>query len=129
MSDYDPGTEDKLKALIAADPRYPREAYEFISEALAYTGQMLDQAGHVSGQQLCEGTRRLAVERFGYMARTVLESWNVRATDDFGRLVYNMIGADLLRKADDDSIEDFHAIYDFREAFDEAFRIELETNH
>ena len=63
---------------------------------------------------------------FGYLARTVLESWNVRTTDDFGNLVYNMIGADLLRKAEGDSIDDFHDIYDFRQAFDEAFRIETE---
>ena len=37
-----------------------------------------------------------------------------------------MIGADLLRKADTDSIDDFHDLYDFRQAFDESFRIELE---
>ena len=128
MNDYDPGTEEKLRQLLIDDPRYPREAYEFITEALAYTGQTLGQAGHVSGQQLCDGARQLAVDRFGYLARTVLESWNVRHTDDFGRLVYNMIGADLLRKAETDSLEDFHEVYDFHEAFDVAFRIQLEKS-
>jgi len=128
MNDFDPATEEKLRQVLAADPRYPREAYEFISEALAYTGQMLGQSGHVSGQQLCEGARQLALERFGYLARTVLESWNVRTTDDFGHLVYNMIGADLLRKAENDSLDDFHAVYDFRQAFDQSFRIELEKS-
>jgi len=126
MSDYDKDTEDKLQALIRQNPRYAREAYEFISEALAYTSQLLDKQGHVSGQELCDGARQLALERFGYLARTVLESWGVRTTDDFGRLVYIMIGADLLRKAETDSVEDFHDLYDFRQAFDESFRIELE---
>jgi len=126
MSGYDPSTEDKLRDVLARHPRYAREAYEFISEALAYTSQALDKQGHVSGQELCEGARQLALERFGYLARTVLESWGVRETDDFGRLVYIMIEADLLRKADTDSIDDFHDLYDFRQGFDESFRIELE---
>jgi uncharacterized repeat protein (TIGR04138 family) len=127
MSQYDDNTEARLRDLLKRHPQYPREAYEFVSEALAYTVRLFEQTGHVSGQQLCEGARRLAIDHFGYMARTVLASWNVRATDDFGRLVYNMIEADLLRKADTDSIRDFHALYDFREAFDQSFRIELET--
>ena len=126
MSDYDPNTEDKLRDVVAQNPRYAREAYEFVSEALAFTSQSLDKQGHVTGQELCDGARQLALERFGYMARTVLESWGVQATDDFGQLVYIMIGADLLRKADADSIDDFHDLYDFRQAFDESFRIELE---
>ena len=128
MNTYDPATEEKLRKLLAENLRYPREAYEFISEALAYTSQMFDQEGHVSGQQLCEGCRRLALERLGYLARTVLQSWNVRTTDDFGRLVYNMIGSDLLRKAEADSVRDFHDVYDFEQAFDRTFRIELETS-
>lgn len=127
MSAYDEATEEKLRQLVADNPRYPREAYEFVSEALAYTARVFDKAGHVSGQQLCEGARQLALERFGYLARTVLASWHVEKTDDFGQLVYNMIGADLLRKAETDSIEDFHEVYGFEEAFDRSFRIELET--
>lgn len=127
MSDYDAATEQKLLKVIAEDPRYPREAYEFISEALAYTSRLFDQEGHVSGQQLCEGSRQLALERFGYLARTVLASWNVVATDDLGNLVYNMIGADLLRRAEGDSLDDFHDVYAFEEVFDRLFRIELET--
>jgi len=118
--------EKKLTALLRRDRRYPREAYEFIHEALGYTSRSLQRSGHVSGQELCEGARQLAVERFGYLARTVLESWNVRRTDDFGNLVYNLIEVGLLHKTEGDSITDFHEVYDFAQAFAE-FRIELET--
>ncbi len=128
MSEYNRETERKLTDVLREHPTYPREAYEFVSEALSYTAQVFQKGGHVTGQELCEGARRLALERFGYLARTVLEAWNVRKTDDFGRLVYIMIEADLLRKADTDSIDDFHELYDFREAFDKSFRIELETS-
>ena len=137
-----------ITKLLQEDRRYAFEAYVFVFEALGYAQNVLEMGTespsqksegsgareddpeaverHVSGQELCEGARQLALERFGYMARTVLESWGVQATDDFGRLVYIMIGADLLRKADTDSIDDFHELYDFRQAFDESFRIELE---
>lgn len=128
MAEQDLDGETKLRRILANSPRYPREAYEFISEAIAYTSQMLDREGHVTGGELCQGARRLALERFGFLARTVLESWNVRATVDFGHLVYAMIEAELLKKTEADSIDDFTDVYDFQEAFDQGFRIELETN-
>jgi uncharacterized repeat protein (TIGR04138 family) len=127
VNGYDSAAEEKLTALLRRDRRYPREAYEFIHEALGYTGRLLKKSGHLSGQELCHGARRLALERFGYLARTVLDSWNVRRTDDFGNLVYNLIEVGLLHKSEGDSIEDFHEVYDFAQAFDQAFRIELET--
>ncbi len=117
---------DKLQQLVRDNPRYPREAYEFISEALAYTARHYKRDGHVSGQELCHGCRLLAVDRFGYMARVVLESWNIRRTDDFGRLVYAMIEAGLLRKTEQDSLQDFGGVFDFDEAFDKDFRLNIE---
>ena len=126
MENHDPTTEKKLVALLRHDRRYPREAYEFIYEALGCASRLLKKSGHLTGQELCEGARQLAIDRFGYMARTVLESWNIRRTDDFGTLVYNLIEAGLLHKAEGDSIDDFHDVFDFAEAFD-RFRIELEA--
>ncbi|MBN2583359.1 MAG: hypothetical protein JXL80_09835 [Planctomycetes bacterium] len=129
MATYDADGEKRLSELLRRNERYPREAYEFVSEALAYTARMLDREGHVTGAELCDGSRQLALEQFGFMARRVLESWNVRCTTDFGRIVYAMIDAELLRKTETDSISDFDDIYDFEEAFDQAFRIELKTPH
>ena len=128
MAEQDSDSETKLSRILASNPRYPREAYEFVSQAITYTSSMLDREGHVTGCELCQGARRLALEQFGFLARTVLESWNVRATADFGQLVYEMIGADLLKKTEADSMDDFADVYDFQEAFDQDFRIELETN-
>ncbi len=120
-----PSGEDRLRDLLTRQPRYPREAYEFVNEALAYTVRLQKRAGHVSGQELCAGVRQFAVERFGYLARTVLESWNIRRTDDIGAIVYAMIEVELLRRNDNDSQADFHDVFDFEEAFDRSFRISL----
>jgi uncharacterized repeat protein (TIGR04138 family) len=47
----------------------------------------------------------------------VLAGWNVRRTDDFGRIVFAMIDAGLFSKSSRDSIDDFRGVFDFQEAF------------
>ena len=48
---------------------------------------------------------------------TVLEEWGIRACQDFGEIVFNMVEAGLLAKTEKDSREDFQNGYDFHEAF------------
>ena len=117
---------------------YPPHAFAFVQEGLRHTVDRLSEARargddgvgaaeveggrHVNGQELCIGLRDYAVSQYGLLARTVLEQWNIRRTEDFGRIVFLMVEAGLLRKTDDDSIEDFTGVFDF----DEVFGRELE---
>ncbi|MEM1071538.1 MAG: Minf_1886 family protein [Planctomycetota bacterium] len=105
--------------------------FDFIREGLEHTARMIhgpgasaeshaDETRHVTGAQLCLGLRDLAVQRYGAMARTVLEHWNVRATEDFGRIVFALIEAGVLRDSPEDSYADFVGVYEFDEAFAEA---------
>jgi|SRR5436190_16662044 len=104
---------------------YPMEAFSFVREGLTFTAEQLhgdaqavpEGERHISGQQLCLGLRDFAIERYGLMAPVVLQHWNVRRTDDFGRIVFSMIEHGLMCKTDDDSPEDFRAVFDFDEAF------------
>ena len=72
---------------------------------------------HLTGQELCEAARQYALQQYGYLARTVLAAWGLKSTDDFGELVFNMIDIGQMRKTRHDKREDFHDVYDFREAF------------
>jgi uncharacterized repeat protein (TIGR04138 family) len=72
---------------------------------------------HLTGQELCEAARQYALQQYGYLARTVLATWGLKSTDDFGELVFNMIEIGQMRKTRHDKREDFHDVYDFREAF------------
>jgi uncharacterized repeat protein (TIGR04138 family) len=72
---------------------------------------------HLTGQELCEAARQYALQQYGYLARTVLAAWGLKSTDDFGELVFNMIDIGQMRKTRHDKREDFHGVYDFREAF------------
>ena len=103
------------------DGRYAREAYFFVSESLSFTQEMLDQKGHVTGQELLEGVKRYALSEFGYMARVVFESWGVNRTEDVGEIVFNMVNHSLLGKTETDTMEDFKDGYDFRKVFEEGF--------
>lgn len=119
--------EEKLKALLKSDPRFKREAYRFVQEALEFTRRKLTRRGHVTGRELSEGVRDLALERFGLLAKTVLNEWGICSTGNIGDIVYNMIDAKIMVKQDSDSREDFDAVYDFSNAFQAEFRLELDS--
>lgn len=123
-----------LKRLLADDPRYPVEAYEFVRDALAYAHDVMhlgqpsnssEEAGeverHLTGQELCEAARRHALEQYGLMAKLVLNSWGIHSTSDVGEIVYNLIGVDLMRKSASDRREDFDDVFDFQKAFQDDF--------
>jgi uncharacterized repeat protein (TIGR04138 family) len=107
---------------------FPPEAFEFVRRGLGHTVEMVHGDGahtqpapednrHVSGQQLCLGLRDFAIRQYGLLALTVLGRWGIKRTDDFGRIVFAMIEAGLMRKTDEDTLEDFRGVYDFGEAF------------
>lgn len=77
---------------------------------------------HVTGQELCEAARLYATEQYGYLAKTVLNSWGIYTTSDFGEIVYNLIRVGLMRKTKEDRREDFDNVYDFEEAFCRNYR-------
>lgn len=131
-----------IAELLKEDRRYTVDAYAFVFEALSYAQSVLEMGKaspseavaaqadepeapecHVSGQELCEAIRRLALEQYGYMAKTVLNSWGVQGTSDFGEIVFNLIRIGQMRKTPADRREDFDGVYDFDAAFQEEFRI------
>jgi uncharacterized repeat protein (TIGR04138 family) len=117
--------EQLLQEILDRDRRYQRDAYAFVSQALNYTGEKIERKGHITGRELCEGLRDFALREFGRLARTVLESWGVRSSEDIGEIVFNMVDVGLLKKTDEDTREDFAGALDFTEAFDRGFRIEI----
>jgi len=118
--------EEGLEQILVRDPRYHRDAYFFVREALDHTQKMIvkenrGELRHVSGQELLAGIREFAVVQFGPMVPTVFEEWGVRKCQDFGEIVFNMVETGLLAKTEKDSREDFKDGYDFDEAFRKPF--------
>ena len=108
----------RLEEIIRQDGRYKIDAYDFIMQALLFTQKKLKRKGHVTARELLKGAKEWALEQYGPLARTVLAHWGINKTEDFGRVVFNMIDKGLLGKRQEDTLEDFSDVYDFDEAFD-----------
>jgi uncharacterized repeat protein (TIGR04138 family) len=120
-----PSPEELLENILENDRRYAREAYAFVHEALQFTVQRTGRKGHVTGPELCEGMCEFALTQFGRLARTVLDHWGVRRSEDVGEIVFNMVEVGLLKKREEDTREDFAGAVNFDEALDRAFELHL----
>lgn len=117
---------DRFVEVVERDGRFPFDAYRFLQEALEFTvrkthgSEALRKARpgqpdprHVSGQQLCLGLRDLALQRWGRMAKAVLNSWGIHSTRNLGEMVFVLVENGFLRKTDQDHAEDFEDVFDF----------------
>jgi len=113
--------DEILDRLNERNPRYEGRAYVFVLSALQSVMEELHERRHISGRELAEGVRSLELERFGPMARTVLEHWGVHTTEDLGEIVFALVDCGVLTKQDEDRREDFEGVFDFEEAFEEDY--------
>ncbi len=112
-----------LEKIAREDGRFSLRAVRFVYEGLGYTAKkILVEPTHVTGQTLCEGLRKLAVEKWGRLAVLVLNSWNIKTTRDFGEIVYLMIKNKWMSAQPTDSIDDFNDVYDFKAVFKDQFK-------
>ena len=115
-----PSTEllQKIQTMCRQDNRYKPESYLFVLAGLHFTVTQLPEPRHITGQELLKGLKLYGLEQFGPLALQVFQHWGVQTTQDFGRIVFNLVDAKLLRKTEEDRLEDFREVYDFAEAFD-----------
>jgi uncharacterized repeat protein (TIGR04138 family) len=111
----------KLEEIAKEDGRFSAGALKFVYEGLGYTAKKAaTEPNHVTGQNLCEGLRKLAIEKWGRLAMLVLNRWNIKTTRDFGEIVYLMIKHNWMSAQPTDSIDDFNDVYDFKTAFKDS---------
>lgn len=114
----------EIEDLAERDGRYRKEAYFFVYDALQYTVEKMgrtDQARekrHISGRDLLSGISEFAIDQYGPLTREVFTHWGVQQTRDFGEIVFNLVGANLMSKTENDCIDDFVDVYDFAQEFD-----------
>jgi uncharacterized repeat protein (TIGR04138 family) len=121
--------EAALLELRRKDPRYALDAYKFAFEGLEFTLRKylkLETPRHVTGPELCEGMRRLALKQFGLMAYDVWKKWGIKETQDLGQIIFNLVGANLLRATEEDKIEDFKNCFDLKKGLVESFTFDEE---
>ena len=120
------GFAEALESLVANDPGYHRDGYIFLRDALDFATKRQKKikgvsVRHVTGPELLDGVRQYALKEFGPMVMTVFDSWGIRSCEDIGHMVFNLIGAGVFGKTEEDSIKDFKDVYNFEEAFVRPF--------
>ena len=101
--------------------RFHEKAYLFVLSALEYCQARLPERRHITGAELARACRDLALERFGVMARLVLEQWGIRQTEDIGDIVFALVDLGMLISQPGDSRDDFAAVFDFDQAFERDY--------
>jgi uncharacterized repeat protein (TIGR04138 family) len=119
--------DEILGQLRDRNPRFHGKAYLFLLSALHSVMESLDRPRHISGAELADGVRRLALARFGPLARTVLEHWGIRSTEDLGEIVFALVDCGILMKQDEDTLDDFRGVFDFEEAFERNYPWEVRS--
>ncbi len=120
-----------IEEVIAEDGRYRVEGFGFLHEGLSravkdvYSDDQEGPGHHVTGQQLCLSLRDLAIDRYGLMAPAVLRSWGIRESIDFGNMVYLLIEHGMMRKTEEDTVEDFRDVFYLEKDFDVSDKIRL----
>ncbi|MDD5097498.1 MAG: hypothetical protein PHU59_03295 [Candidatus Omnitrophica bacterium] len=109
--------QELVDEICDKDARYKPDAYEFVLQGLTFTQKKFKKQTHVSGSQLARGLRDFAINQYGALAQRVLTHWGISQTEDFGNIVFSLIDKKLLAKTEEDRLEDFNCVYDFKEAF------------
>jgi uncharacterized repeat protein (TIGR04138 family) len=104
---------DILAKLRQRGDTYDENAYLFVLASIECLQAKLPERRHVTGPEVTHACREFALEQYGLMARSVLEHWGVRGTEDFGRIVYSLVEAGVLVTQPGDKVEDFHGVYGF----------------
>ena len=110
-----------MDRILIREPRFSEQAYLFVLSALEMCQAQLNVRRHISGSELVHACRDLALERYGLMARVVLEHWGISATADIGDIVFTLVDLGFLLSQPQDTREDFVGVFDFDRAFERDY--------
>ena len=114
--------DDVLARIRARGGPYHERAFLFVLATIEYLQSRLDLRRHVTGGELAWACRDFAREQFGLLAPHVLAHWGIGRTEDFGRIVFTLVEVGLLVTQPGDQEADFEAVYDFADAFGDAYQ-------
>jgi uncharacterized repeat protein (TIGR04138 family) len=131
-----------IEEIAKQDGRFDPRALKFVFDALGTTVQKFrgrtqtaeeeeeDEGGeptphHISGAQLAQGVAAVAMDRWGRLAKMVLNGWGVKTTRDLGEIVFLMIRHEWMTAQETDRIEDFDNVFEFETIFERDYDFEI----
>lgn len=110
-----------MDRILVREPRFHEHAYLFVLSALEFCQTRLPERRHITGRELAEACRDLALQRYGVLARMVLEHWGMTSTSDFGDVVFTLVDLGLLLSQATDTRDDFADVFEFADVFDREY--------
>ncbi|HXG72400.1 MAG TPA: Minf_1886 family protein [Gemmatimonadaceae bacterium] len=110
-----------MDRILSREPRFDEQAYLFVLAALETCQSQLTVRRHISGVELAHTCRDLALERYGLMARVVLQHWGVNSTSDIGDIVFTLVELGFLLSQPQDTRDEFVGVFDFDRAFEHEY--------
>ncbi len=101
--------------------RFHEHAYLFVLAALEFCQSRLTERRHIGGRELAVSCRDLALDRYGLLARHVLDHWGIRSTADIGDIVFTLVDLNLLISQPSDTRDDFIGVFEFDEVFEHNY--------
>jgi len=119
---------DIIRKICEEDDSFPPMAYCFVRDSVhkalddiakARRNSTFDNEAppDIRGADLCRFFKDALIARFGPCAIDVLDTWRIKSTRDFGKIVFKLVSVEILGKSENDSIDDFNDVYDFIEVF------------
>lgn len=112
------GVMDRIRV---RESRFDEKAFLFVLAAIEFCQQRLPERRHLTGRELAVGCRDLALDRYGVLARSVLEHWGLVSSASIGEVVFALVDVGLLSAQPTDSKADFVDVFDFGDAFDRNY--------
>lgn len=112
------GIMDRIRA---REPRFHEHAYLFVLASLEFCQTRLPERRHITGRELAIACRDLAIERYGVMARVVLQHWGVRSSADIGDMVFTLVELGMLLSQPNDTRDEFLDVFDFDQTFERDY--------
>ncbi|HEY7567651.1 MAG TPA: Minf_1886 family protein [Gemmatimonadaceae bacterium] len=106
-----------MEMIRLREQRFHEHAYLFVLAALEFHQARLSTRRHIDGRELALACRDLAIERYGVLARSVLEHWGIFRSADLGDVVFTLVDLGLLMSQASDTRLDFVDVFDFDGAF------------
>ena len=107
--------------ILKKDDRFDSRAYDFMLAVIQEAS--VDAQRHVTGQELLDYFRDMALDAYGPLAYTVLNDWGVRCCEDVGAIVFNLYDSGMIRKTENDSPEDFVGGFNFKHEFLDPYAV------
>ena len=106
---------DDFGDILRKDARFDSRAYDFVLQVISEA--TASAKGHVTGAELLDWFRDLALDAYGPLAYAVLSDWGVHTCEDVGDIVFSLYNSKRIGKTDSESPADFIGGFDFREEF------------